>query len=236
MNWHILNGDCLREKFPKEIEGEIIVWRETLVSGPLSAKDFFENRKNFIQKRFNGNPADYENRVIKEFERLRTIKKDDAVYFWFEDDLFCQVNFWFLLSQFTQDFPNLYAVLPLVRKEENRWKGFGNLNSEDLQLCFQHSQKILQDDMLLAQKLWKAFSENDFAELQLLGNSKSAIFRKLKRVLEANENLFNGKLAKEISTWEEHDFNSKFERFSKDFGVYGFGDMQFQLFLKENTL
>ncbi|WP_211277476.1 hypothetical protein [Nonlabens spongiae] len=34
-HYHILNGDALKEQFPKTIPGKIIVGRECLVDGPV---------------------------------------------------------------------------------------------------------------------------------------------------------------------------------------------------------
>ncbi|AZA74697.1 DUF1835 domain-containing protein [Chryseobacterium indoltheticum] len=87
--FHILNGDCLAEKFPKNMEGEIIIWREALIDGPVSDNNFFENRKKFITENHDSE-SDYEELVVKEFQRIQNIPEDSSVFFWFEDDLFCQ--------------------------------------------------------------------------------------------------------------------------------------------------
>ena len=40
MEYHILNGMCLYEKFPPQIKGEKVVMNEALLHGPLGANLF----------------------------------------------------------------------------------------------------------------------------------------------------------------------------------------------------
>ena len=57
--YHILNGDVLKNQFPKQVPGQIIVARECLVDGPVdgdSMEELFETRSSFIQKAY----GDYE--------------------------------------------------------------------------------------------------------------------------------------------------------------------------------
>ena len=85
--FHILNGDCLAEKFPKNLQGDIIIWREALIDGPVSDDDFFENRKRFIVENYDSERS-YEDLVVKEFEKIQSLPENSVIYFWFEDDLF----------------------------------------------------------------------------------------------------------------------------------------------------
>ena len=96
--FHILNGDCLDQRFPNDLDGEKIIWRECLIDGPVSETNFFESRTKFIQENFGETKEGYSEKVLNEFEKIKNIPQNADVYFWFEDDLFCQVNLWFLLS------------------------------------------------------------------------------------------------------------------------------------------
>ena len=99
--YHILNGDALKEQFPKDLEGEIIVARECLVEGELKANgldEFFKIRASFISRSFENNSIqDYYQRTASEFQKILDIKDNAEINLWFEDDLFCQVNFWFIV-------------------------------------------------------------------------------------------------------------------------------------------
>src|SRR5688572_17976133 len=98
MNVHVLNGDALKENFP--LAGDIIVCREALVDGPvdaLSFESFFEDRAAFIAESFDAEKDSYVNLVRNEFDRLANCNHESAIHLWFEHDLFCQVNLWFIL-------------------------------------------------------------------------------------------------------------------------------------------
>ena len=38
------------------------------------------------------------NKLVSEFEKIQNIEEGVDINLWFEDDLFCQVNFWFVIS------------------------------------------------------------------------------------------------------------------------------------------
>ncbi|MBL4704861.1 MAG: DUF1835 domain-containing protein, partial [Flavobacteriales bacterium] len=108
--YHILNGDSLKDQFPDNISGEIIVARECLVDGNVNGLDLaelFQTRARFISQNYDGYTAhDYYEKSVPEFQKMQDITSDADINLWFEDDLFCQVNFWFvihLLSSSIQD-------------------------------------------------------------------------------------------------------------------------------------
>ena len=232
--FHILNGDCLAESFPKEIDGEKIIWREALISGPVSAINFFENRKAFISESFDGNHEDYQWMVVDEFNKIKNIPEGSEVYFWFEDDLFCQVNLWFLLSNINYENIKIFSVFPQFKNEKDRWKGFGNSSEQDLLDSFQSSIEISKQEIALANELWKAFSNLDLEQLKILSKIKSMVFRKLREIVHLYIEFSEGKLNDKILDIQnsEKDFGKIFQQFSEQFGEFGFGDLQFKLILK----
>src|SRR5436305_5260873 len=112
MIYNILNGDALASGFPDtKIPGEIVVVREALIEGDLSGDNlaaFWKTRARSIGITI----EEYYNDVVKEFDRL-TLASDNSVFnLWFEYDLFCQVNMWFVIS-FINNLPvrnKVYAV------------------------------------------------------------------------------------------------------------------------------
>ena len=55
--YHILNGDSLKERFPENIQGEIMVARECLVDGSVqgnSLSELFKIRAKFISDNYDG--------------------------------------------------------------------------------------------------------------------------------------------------------------------------------------
>ncbi|MEM9337796.1 MAG: hypothetical protein AAGA66_03655 [Bacteroidota bacterium] len=72
--YHILNGDALKQHFPKKIQGEIIVMRECFVEGPVAAKtpdELYAKRALFLSE------TEYYERVAGEFTKILRIALGD---------------------------------------------------------------------------------------------------------------------------------------------------------------
>src|SRR4030095_16282237 len=151
MIYNILNGDSLAYSFPDtKIEGEVMVVREGLIDGDLSGDnlhDFWQSRAKYM-----GLTADeYQNQVVKEFEKIMNAPDNSEFNLWFEYDLFCQVNMWFVIS-IINNLPirkKVYAAYTsyLDRTSKQFWNGFGLANSNDLTICF--NDRILLNDVEL---------------------------------------------------------------------------------------
>ena len=221
--FHILNGDCLAEKFPKNLSSEIFIWREALIDGPVSDKDFFENRKKFISENYDSERS-YEVLVVKEFEKIQSVPENSEIYFWFEDDLFCQVNFWFLVSSLESKNIKLFRVFP-----KDSEKGFAESDENELLEIFDSAKEINSDEKIFISNLWKGFQQNNLSE-----NSSSEIVRNLPELVVANENRFNGNLENQIKEIQKstENFNDFFKIFQEKFPIYGFGDLQLKNLFK----
>lgn len=215
--FHILNGDCLAEKFPKNLEGEIIIWREALIDGPVSDNNFFENRKKFITENYDSE-SDYDELVVKEFQKIQNIPEDSDVFFWFEDDLFCQVNFWFLISSLNLNKKKIFRIFP-----KNKEKGFAESDENDLLELFDSAKEINDTERKLISNLWIDFQQNNLSK-----GSSSEIVRNLEELITANENRFNRTLENQIKDIQKtaESFEEVFKIFNQKYPVYGFGDLQ----------
>ena len=99
MNYHILNGDSLAHQFPESINGTRLIARECLIDGPVQSsnlKQFYSDRATYIQAGF-VEDVDYRIKSQSQFEEIQKAPKGSEFFLWFEDDLFCQTNFWFCL-------------------------------------------------------------------------------------------------------------------------------------------
>src|SRR5215203_5931157 len=161
MIYHILNGDSLAYSFPEtKISGEIIVVREALIEGDLSGDnlhDFWQSRATYMGL----TEGEYHNNVVKEFETIMNAPDDSEFNLWFEYDLFCQVNMWFVLSIINSLLVNkkVYAVYTshLDRTNKQFWNGFGPANSNELNVCFANRISLSEADLQLGQNLWTAY-------------------------------------------------------------------------------
>jgi hypothetical protein len=73
--YHILNGDSLKNQFPKSIKGKIVVARECLVDGSVkgnSLTDLFKTRAKFISSNYDGyTEQDYFEKTVPEFQKMQ---------------------------------------------------------------------------------------------------------------------------------------------------------------------
>lgn len=237
MKYQVLPGDALAEDFKETtVDGEVIVCRECLVEGDLQGanlEDFWNSRAKFIEKAYVEPAENYREKVIGEFEKLCNTPENAEVNLWFEYELFCQVNMWFCLSLLQNKNLEIYRVAPIVREENDVWKGFGHLESEDLEKCYAERIRFSAADVMLGAKLWKAFQDKDFDELKKLGAIKSACFPKLAEVCEAAIEIeTRPKETLRKITMRETEFERIFVRFGETEGVYGFGDSQVKRILE----
>ena len=139
--YHILNGDCLAEQLAEAMLNENhIVFRECLIEGPFlgdTLLDFWENRAKFFSERYKVTNAEFWARTVSEFEKISEIPAGSEVCLWFENDLFCQANLWFLNSNLAERKDlKIYRVFPQIKIAAGKWKGFGVSTKEDLMLAF----------------------------------------------------------------------------------------------------
>ncbi len=129
-----MNGDSLREQFPKSIQGKIIVARECMVDGDVtgsSLNEVFETRAQFMASNYYGcTIQEYHDKAIIEFEKILQIEAGSDINLWFEDDLFCQVNFWFVLHLLIES--NKANSLFLIRPLSHSPYSFGDLQVKRL--------------------------------------------------------------------------------------------------------
>ena len=126
--FHILNGDALKDQFPSSITGQLIIMRECMVDGDVSGnspEEIFSSRTRFMTKHYKDvTPAIYYQKTTPEFYKMRNIPKDAEVHLWFEHDLFCQVNLWFVLYYLDvcNIKPNTYLVFPNSDLQFGFWR------------------------------------------------------------------------------------------------------------------
>lgn len=238
--YNILNGGCLAEQLKQtEIKGANIICRECLIEGTLNGgtlSQFWTTRANYISENYGGTVKDYFNKVVVEFEKIINLCDNPEINLWFENDLFCQTNMWFILSLLfdRQAKCKIFRVFPTINDPINIWNGFGLSSAEMLEKSFLNKIEFTHKDMVLGNNLWKAYKENDLNKLKELSNSESDCFQLLKEVCIAQIDRFPvdkklgrpDKLVKEIIDSTSRDFNTVFKEFSKNEGIYGFGDLQ----------
>lgn len=230
---HILNGDSLLQQISEtSISGQMIVCREIMVEGPVSElkfSDFLEARIQFLERDFDSPPGKYEQEVLPELYKIQNLPKGAEVNLWFEDDLFCQVNMWFVLSLLEgRNDLKMNRVFPLPGKTKDRWRGFGGNTPQQLPAAFAARISMTQSDRDLGVRLWSAYQADDHDTLQVLSKTASGAFVDLPDVLRALQ-----EKPERIEAFVQEKLNSGattfgevFRAFCEECGIYGFGDLQ----------
>jgi len=232
MIYHVLPGDAQVEDFNKaDIPGEVIVFREAFVTGPIDAIDvneFWERRAHFILGEYGEDEIAYHEKVADEILKLSEITADDEVNLWFEFELFCSVNFWYCLNELKDSGVSAYRVAPINLEPDDVWKGFGVHGPDELATAFESRTEITQDDLSHGAELWRAFRRRDSSTLRKLGDYRSASMPFLKEVAEAASEVHTLPLqiVREIRSEGLATLEEVFPEFRKRAGVYGFGDLQ----------
>ena len=238
MVYNVLNGDALAYSFPEaQILGQVVVVREALIEGDLAGKsldDFWKYRAKFHES----SEVEYHRQVVKEFEKIIGAPDNSEFNLWFEYDLFCQVNLWFVLS--------LLNALPITKKvyavytshldktSKSFWNGFGPANSDELNFCFVNRLLLTEIDLQVGRDLWNAYKDDDHEELALLSKNHSPSFPYLHEVVNAHIERFSAdgtkgrpeKVIEDIIKNISLDFNKVLKEFWKRESIYGFGDTQ----------
>ena len=238
MKLHMLPGDATLETFREAgIVGDIAVCRECLVDGDVSGatlEEFWRTRAGFIGSTYGGAAEEYFDRVATEFNKLLHLGDGDSVFLWFEYELFCQANYWFVLDLLAGTKADVFRVSPIVRDDEDKWKGFGNLSPDDIGLCFASRLQLTESDIEHGSRLWRAFRENDAERLRDLSAIELPAFPLLHETAEAaiaREHRPRA-ILREILEEGTDEFGEVFRKFSDRAGVYGYGDAQVKRILE----
>jgi len=240
--WHILNGDCLADQLRQtKINNDFIVCRECLIdykSDVSGITDFWTIRAKYFADNYNIPAREYFNKTVSEFEKINLIPHNSEVCLWFENDLFCQVNMWFVIS-ILSGHPTfkIFRVFPVPENDEDIWKGFGTASTEKLEQAYNSKIQLTPDDIELGKGLWAAYQDDDFEKLKELALSQSECFEYLEEVCQAHIDRFPtdkssgrpDKVVKEIIGTRSEEFQIVFSEFTKREGIYGYGDMQLRI-------
>ena len=235
MQYHILTGDALREQLADSLAGEVIVARECLVDGPISSGSLellYRLRAQFVTSCYDGyTEQDYHDTAVAEFSKIQSIAKGSVVYLWFEDDLFCQVNFWFvcqLLHVYTG-----VADVRLVMPSEHSQYGFGRHTKEGLLELLDQNKPVKHVDLIA--NLWTLYANGDTQALLDNATALSTHYPFLLPAVKAHiaripNGSYRGRPVESLQLIVEEvgsdDFGEVFRLFCQRESIYGYGDVQ----------
>lgn len=244
---HITNGDALENLLQKtSINGQRIVCRECLMDGPSTPTindAFWALREKFISENYPDQEGNYHKLVISEITSLHRVDKGTEINLWFENDLFCQSNYWFIIT-YLYDLgldDNLYRVFPFRDQTMSKWKTFGKASEKELMSALSNREKFTKADVDLGIRLWKAYASKDFTSLMDLSRQSSKVFSYLQEVIQANTDRFPEqdnpgrpeRTLKAIYNSGLTSFPDVFKEFSRREEIYGYGDTQVKNLIKQ---
>lgn len=232
--YHILNGDVLKKQFPENIQGDVIVARECLVDGNVEGKnldELFTSRAKFISQNYGGTEQDYYEKAASEFLKILEINSNSDINLWFEDDLFCQVNFWFVVN-LLQRKDNNYQIF-LIRPKTHTQYGFGGLKKSELISSYEDRLILTETDKI--SRLWESYQSNDIKTLISTAQEIENKYPFILPAVNAHIQRFPSKgkigrptesLIEIMEEFKTEDFGIVFREFNKRESIYGFGDLQ----------
>lgn len=243
MIFQLLNGDALADRFPKSIPGNRIIFRECLVDGPVSADTlagFWSMREDFLKENYpEASQLDYPTAVRDEIVKINSIDAGDRVYCWFEEDLFCQINLWFVLNLLNNQKVEVFLVLPPA---DSRYH-FSALSEEELEKTFRTKSHFLTPlEREALGKMWPCYQQENVEKALHLAELLKARFPFLLSAVQAWIDGFPlgdypGKLKATLLEIHKNNpkgqFSTIFKEFQKRLPEYGLGDLQVKRMCKE---
>lgn len=159
---HLVNGQCTLNVLEQtRISGDKISVDDILMEGPLpdclNDESAWRKRAAWLQTRFGISETEYLQRAQEREQTLARCFTECDVTLWYENDVFCQINFLYILQRFAEidlTQTRLYEVCP----DEDR---LGLLNAQHLEKLFDQRVKVSSEKLILARDAWKAICNGE---------------------------------------------------------------------------
>lgn len=231
---HIINGDALEDQFPKDLPGEILVFRECLIEGPkkvVEFETFFASRAAYLSDAYGPKIKEsYSRELSVPLMKVVTDLKPSEIVLWFEEDLFCQTNFWFICYFLEES--GFGGKVSWAKPSGVAKYNFGLLSKEALTAVFEDRLPVNIAKIAL---LWQAYSVNDSDKLIRLVEGIAGLSQYIIPAAIAYRDMNTSTIEKSrpylsllaiTKTLKTTHFGKVFMVFCKKEAVYGFGDLQ----------
>ncbi|MBI1182872.1 hypothetical protein GC194_01280 [bacterium] len=182
---HILNGDVLRRQMPQSIRGRRIIFREMLIEGPIIEtidENFWQQRQAYLLDAYEVEPSYYDEKSRDELLKMNKIARDATVHMWFDFDAFCFVHLLFTAKMLVSRkySGKAYWVRPMPVAD--RWNGFDQHSTEQLQECLADSLLISPIEMKQMAKCWDHFANKEKPQNTEALHSLANIFPQIQNI------------------------------------------------------
>ena len=222
---HVLNGDATAAVFPNTLPGDRAVWGDILMEGPANAD--VDTRAAWLAPRLGVGADDYVQRWREGQRMLAHAKEHDEVVLWFEQDLFCATNLWFVLDRLDA------ARVSLVFPPLSAGGGLGVLAPGAFAPLFERRRVLTAADIADARALWRAYAAPEPLPLTRLQPTLPFASAAIRLHCARFPSVVDGLDAVEHATLGALDdaleFGALFRRVTRSapLGELGLGDVQF---------
>ena len=241
-SYHILNGEALRSQLAPVISEPVFAFNECLIEGPVSETSsdaFFKSRLSYLAKEYGVEVFRRYAELNDNLSGLRRLTAGESLYLWFEEDLFCQTNFWFV-AYYLVHFEAPCTVFWVKPRSLSRY-GFGGYAPSELVGLYAEAVPI---DIEKIAPLWVAYAGGDF---ELLRRNALGLDTISEHVVPAIDALIESKprsgVGRPLATMidilkmrPEQSFAEAFNAFQEREPIYGFGDVQVKRLFDEAKL
>ncbi|MEL7119806.1 MAG: hypothetical protein AAFO07_10205, partial [Bacteroidota bacterium] len=217
---------------------------EGKVAESVGSESFWKIRTSFFESFFDTETNEYQTLVIDEFDKLSQLNLYDEIILWFEYDLFCQLNMMALLSWFSNQ-QGIEAKLSLVciGKVEgyDKMVGLGEVDPALYASFYENRTALVQEDLEFARSFWSVYSSHDPTPLIDMTSERGETFPYLANAIEAHlrrfPSVYNGlnkiedRMLKIVHSGIQ-DRRRVVGQMLREDNDYGFGDMQYFIYLK----
>jgi Domain of unknown function (DUF1835) len=243
---HIVNGDVVGQKI-KELEGNIIVWREMYDFGPLSLdwslEDTYKFRAQFFEQKLDIPSNEFIKICQEQYSKLYNLSRSEEVVLWFEHDRYDQMMLIYLLSELS----NMgFQYISMVSIDKfpgiDPFHGLGQLSSEQLINLLQSKQKVTKEQINEGIKGWKAYLSQNPKDINKWIEDEKHYLPYLKQAFLTHKSFYpssiNGLNQIEISALTmlkegEKSFAELFNNVSRQRKNDGISDLYFAALLNE---
>ena len=228
---HLHNGDITAMTARRaNIPGRHVAFRETLITGPtpsgLPQHEWIEQRARFLAENYDQNLLRVRTDLLDQEMELDQARHEDEVVLWFEHDLFCLINFLYLLIRLAKarHLSVIWCPSPLGVMDES-------------ELINVYNSRAAASPALIrtANKAWSAYTSADPTEInRFVTDTFDFAFLREGFLLHAARfpSVGNGlgevdRRALDGIAAGATDFLALFTRFDQDPPRYGFGDGEF---------
>jgi len=161
---HIHNGDSTAMIARRaDIPGRHLPFRETLITGPARASlpqhDWIEERARFLSENYDQNLLRVRTELLDQEQVIDQARYEDEVVLWFEHDLFCLINFLYLLGRLSKARHLLMIWCP---------RPLGAMEEEELINVYNSRAAVPPAMLRVAADAWNAYTSDDATALNRL--------------------------------------------------------------------